>query len=216
MWLRNRRVTLRDGTPVRKVAEKIDPETLLIDEQPIDFPEGMLLMLHKPLGYVCSHTAPSGENIYELLPEQWMQRNPQPTTVGRLDKETSGLILVTDLGSLVHTWTSPRHRKPKVYEVTVDAPLRKNLLKRFAKGDILMEGEAKPCLPADLEFKSETEARLTIYEGRYHPVRRMFKHFNYEVVALHRSRIGEFELGDLEPGQFRSLPLDAGLALAAG
>ncbi len=215
-WRRQGRLSLRDGSPIKNVSQKVSPQDLLIDEQPIEHLEGMFLILHKPLGYVCSHTAPVGENIYELLPELWMLRNPHPTTVGRLDKETSGLILVTDIGGIVHRWTSPRHRKPKVYEVTVDAPLRKNLIKRFAKGDILMEGEEKPCLPAELEFVEENKAILTIYEGRYHQVRRMFKHFNYEVVALHRSRIGDFELGDLQPGEFTALPLElADIAIEA-
>ncbi|NJM56826.1 MAG: rRNA pseudouridine synthase [Synechococcales cyanobacterium RU_4_20] len=208
-WLRQGRVTLVDGSVVKNPALKVDPQALLIDEQTIDHPEGLFLMLHKPLGYVCSHTAPPGENIYELLPELWMARNPQPTTVGRLDKETSGLILVTDLGEVVHRWTSPRYRKPKVYEVTVDAPLRSSLIKRFAKGDIVLEGEEKPCLPAELVFVTEHKASLTLYEGRYRQVRRMFKHFNYEVLALHRSRIGDFELGNLQPGAFCVLPLES-------
>jgi 16S rRNA pseudouridine516 synthase len=209
-WLRQGRVTLADASAVKNSALKIDPLELLIDELPIDHPEGFLLMLNKPLGYVCSHTAPPGENIYELLPELWMARNPQPATVGRLDKETSGLILVTDVGAIVHRWTSPRHHTPKVYEVTVDAPLRKSLIKRFTKGDILLEGEEKPCLPAELEIVEEQKAILTLYEGRYHQVRRMLKHFNYQVLALHRSRIGDFELGDLKPGEFCALPLEAG------
>jgi 16S rRNA pseudouridine516 synthase len=141
------------------------------------------------------------------LPEQWLKRNPPVTTIGRLDKDTTGVLLITDGGDLVHRWTSPKHKVIKVYEVTVNADLPPTLAELFAAGTLMLEGEDKPCAPARLEILSPREARLELTEGRYHQVKRMFASQGCEVVQLHRSRFGEFGLGDLPPGRWKHLPL---------
>jgi 16S rRNA pseudouridine516 synthase len=205
-WIRRGRVTV-DGTPVNEPDKKFPPEAVRIDGDPIDCPEGILALLHKPAGYVCSHDEREGSTIYELLPERWSHRNPPPTTIGRLDKDTTGVLLVTDLGDLVQRWTSPRHKVPKIYEVTVRSELSPELVDLFASGSLLLEGEAKPCEPAQLKILSAHEASLEITEGRYHQVKRMFATRGCEVTRLHRSRFGEYELQDLKPGQWRLLPL---------
>ena len=174
----------------------------------MDHPDGLLLLLNKPLGLVCSHEAREGPNVYSLLPERWRRRNPQVTSVGRLDKDTSGLLLLTDLAPLVHRLTSPKHKVPKVYRATVDSDLKQELVSRFASGTLRLEGEEEPCAPAELKILSAREAELTLTEGRFHQVRRMFAESGATVLALHRARFGELELGEVAPGTWRELPLD--------
>ena len=191
--------------PAAKVKDKTgDPERKLA-------PGGLLALFHKPAGYVCSHDGRDGPTIYELLPARWTRRHPPLTSVGRLDRDTTGLLLLTDDGALVQRWTSPRHKVPKVYEVSVDADLRPELIALFASGKLLLEGEDKPCLAAKLEILSAREARLELIEGRYHQVKRMFASQGLNVTRLHRSRFGQFELGELQPGQWRLLSLPAPL-----
>jgi 16S rRNA pseudouridine516 synthase len=121
--------------------------------------------------------------------------------VGRLDKETSGLILMTDDGDLLHKIISPKHHVPKRYVVSLDRPLNGTEGATFAAGDLLLEGETKPLLPAELEVTGERSAILTLHEGRYHQVRRMFAAIGNHVTALHRDQIGALTLPeDLAPG----------------
>ena len=193
------------GEIVRDVAYKAEPRDLLIDGEPIDHPDGILIMLHKPLGHVCSHDSAEGVRIYDLLPDEWLYRDPQPVSVGRLDRDTSGLILVTDETALVHRLTSPKHKVAKTYQVRVDKPLRDELIAAFAAGTLMLEGEKSACLPAELRIVDELHAELAITEGKYHQVRRMFAAFDYHVETLHRSQVGGLTLGDLEPGEWRDL-----------
>lgn len=206
-WLKAGRV--RCGQQVlTRGDQKVAVHEVLVDDRPIDFPDGLLLLLHKPLGRVCSHEAAEGETVYGLLPPQWMARTPRPETVGRLDKDTSGLLLVTDDGQLLHRWTSPRHKVEKVYEVTLAGDtLREELVALFASGTLLLDGEEKPCLPARLECLDSTHARLTLTEGKYHQVRRMFAVCGLTVVALHRSRFGPYTLEGLAEGQWRAVEM---------
>jgi 16S rRNA pseudouridine516 synthase len=194
------------GTVVKDESAKVSAENVTVRGEVLEAIEGLLALFHKPTGYVCSRSDGEGPTIYELLPARWSLRNPPVTSVGRLDKDTSGLLLITDRGDLVQKWTSPKSVIEKTYEVTVDKPLSPNLIDIFAKGDLLLRGEDKPCLPARLEIISELHARLTITEGRYHQVRRMFASQVWHVKQLHRSRFGEHELGDLKPGEWRILP----------
>jgi 16S rRNA pseudouridine516 synthase len=142
-----------------------------------------------------------------LLPERWSRRNPPLTTIGRLDRDTTGVLLLTDLGELVHRWTSPRHKIPKLYEVTVDAPLKEDLIQIFKSGELQLSGEDKPCLPAALEIVDAHHATLELNEGRHHQVKRMFAHHGYQVLRLHRSRFGDFDVSGLNPGQWKVLSL---------
>jgi 16S rRNA pseudouridine516 synthase len=169
----------------------------------------LLLLLHKPVGLVCSHEAREGPNVYSLLPPRWRERNPPVTSIGRLDKDTSGLLLLTDQSELVHRLTSPKHKVPKVYRATVGADLSPALIPLFASGTLVLKDEQTPCAPAELKILSPREAELTLTEGRYHQVRRMFASQGLEVLTLHRARFGRLELGDLPAGQWRKLPPDA-------
>ncbi|WP_424443817.1 pseudouridine synthase [Phenylobacterium hankyongense] len=190
-----------------------------VDGAALDPPPGMALMLHKPLGVTCSHKE-AGPLVYDLLPGRWRTREPAISTVGRLDKDTSGLLLLTDDGGLLHRIISPKRHVSKRYLASLARPLEGHEAERFASGELMLEGEDKPLLPARLEPLSERQAWLTISEGRYHQVRRMFAAVGNHVEALHRDRIGGLDLpSDLAPGVFRLMGPDdiaAVFAPAAG
>ena len=207
-WVDAGRVTVA-GKAVEDPGRKAAADEVRVDGEPLDHPEGLLLVLHKPLGLVCSHEEREGPNVYSLLPARWRRRNPIVTSIGRLDKETSGLLLLTDQSLLVHQLTSPKHKVPKVYRATVDRDLSPELPPLFAGGTLLLPGEPKPCAPAQLAILAPREAALTLTEGRYHQVRRMFAATGATVVTLHRERFGDLDLGGLAPGQWRELPLDS-------
>ena len=206
-WIDDGRVTLR-GQPADDVAQKVAAPDVRVDGELLDHPDGLLLLLHKPLGLVCSHDNREGPNVYSLLPERWRQRNPTVTSIGRLDKDTSGLLLLTDQSPLVHRLTSPKHKVPKTYHATVDRDLPPDLAVLFGSGTLMLEGEKSPCAPAELRILAPREAEVVLTEGRYHQVRRMFAAAGCTVLTLHRERFGALDLGDLSPGQWRELPLD--------
>ena len=201
-WIKAGRVLV--GAAVAKSpSDKATPTNVIVDGEPVEHPHGILALLHKPAGYVCSHDSDEGPTIYDLLPPRWLARNPAVTSIGRLDKDVTGALLVTDDGELVHRWTSPKHKVAKIYEVTVAENLPENLAELFASGTLTLEGEDKPCLPARVEILGARQARLEIIEGRYHQVKRMFASQGCPVVRLHRSRFGDFTADDLAPGEWR-------------
>ncbi|MBV1702087.1 MAG: rRNA pseudouridine synthase [Hyphomicrobiales bacterium] len=180
-------------------------QRMLVDGEALDPPPGMALMLHKPLGVTCSHKE-AGPLVYGLLPARWRRRDPAISTVGRLDKETSGLLLLTDDGALLHRIISPRAQIAKRYLVHVATALKGDEAQRFAKGDLMLEGEDTPLLPAEFQPLSAMTGYLTLHEGRYHQVRRMFAAIGNHVEALHRDRIGGLDLpNELAPGQYQLL-----------
>jgi len=197
-----------DGAPARKIDAKVDatadlPQRLFVEGRPVDPPPPLTLMLHKPLGVVCSHREP-GRSVYELFPRRWRARQPVLSTIGRLDGDTSGLLLVTDDGALLHKIISPKNHVPKRYHATLARPLAGAEEEVFAAGALMLEGEDKPLAPARLEVLTPTTAWLTITEGRYHQVRRMFTAVGNHVEALHRDRVGGLDLpGDLEASYYR-------------
>ncbi len=208
-WIKAGRV--RIGAAVAKShSDKALPANVLIDGQPVEHPHGILALLHKPAGCVCSHDSAEGPTVFDLLPPRWLARNPPVTTIGRLDKDATGALLITDDGELVHRLTSPKHKVPKLYEVTVAADLPPGIADTFAAGTLVLEGEDKPCLPARLELLGPREARLEITEGRYHQVKRMFASQGCPVTRLHRTRFGEHTADDLAPGEWRMLPVGEG------
>jgi 16S rRNA pseudouridine516 synthase len=206
-WVADGRVTVQ-GAVADDFGAKADPADVRVDGEPLDHPGGLLLLLHKPVGLVCSHDGREGPDIYSLLPERWRRRNPPVTSIGRLDKDTSGLLLLTDLSPLVHRLTSPKHKVPKVYRATLDREPAPGLAELFASGTLRLDQEDTPCAPATLKMLGPREAELTLTEGRYHQVRRMFAATGSTVLALHRARFGDLELGALPAGQWRELPPD--------
>ncbi len=202
LWVKRGRVCHR-GVTVTSPAAKVEPAEVEVDGLPVPFPKGLYIALNKPLGCTCSHRE-AGRLVYDLLPAQWMQRNPQPATVGRLDKETSGLLLITDDGSFIHALTSPRRHVEKLYAFTTATPVPPEAVARFASGEFMLEGEKTPCLPATLRLTGECSGELVLHEGRYHQVRRMLAAVGAPVLTLQREAIGSLRLADLhlEPGEW--------------
>ncbi|MBU1538561.1 MAG: pseudouridine synthase [Alphaproteobacteria bacterium] len=199
-----------DGADLTDVSKRIAvtpdlPARMEVDGQPLDPPPGLVMMLHKPLGMTCSRKE-DGALVYDVLPPRWRRRDPAISTIGRLDKQTTGLLLLTDDGDLLHRVISPKRHVAKVYRATLARPLDGSEGDVFAAGGLVLEGEDKPLSPAVLEALSPTEARLTVTEGRYHMVRRMFAAVGNHVEGLHRERVGGLALpDDLAPGDWRLL-----------
>jgi 16S rRNA pseudouridine516 synthase len=202
--IRNGWLTRRDGSAVG-LDDDYTHDDLLVDDEPIDPAQGFLILLNKPIGYTCSTKDP-GRVVYDLLPERFRYRNPVLSTVGRLDRDTSGLLMLTDDGQLLHRIISPKAELPKVYEVELAEYLRGDEAALFAAGTLLLESETTPLAPAVMETIDARHARLTLIEGRYHQVRRMFAATGNRVLSLHRSRAGRLDLEGLEPGQWRIVP----------
>lgn len=175
-----------------------------VDGEPLDPPPGSALLFNKPVGYVCS-VKEANQLIYELLPPRFRDRSPVMAPVGRLDRDSSGLLLLTDDGQLNHRVTSPKTHLPKTYEATLASPLRGDEASVFASGTMMLESETEPLKPVELTVLGEKHARLILTEGRYHQVRRMFAAVGNHVETLHRTAIGKLELGDLPSGQWREL-----------
>lgn len=212
-WIKEGWITI-DGEPATSPAQKVLPEAILLEGEPLDHPNGLTVIYHKPLGSVCSRKE-QGRLIYEDFPERWIDRKPPLSPVGRLDKETSGLLIVTDDGQLNHLLTSPKHHISRSYHVTLAEPLRGDEAALFASGELMLEGEETPCLPAEMSALGEREAELVLHEGRYHQARRMFACTGNHVTALARTRIGALALAEtgLAAGEYRSIEPDALLAM---
>ncbi len=204
-----------DGADLTDVSKRIAvtpdlPARMEIDGEPLDPTPGLVMMLHKPLGMTCSRKE-DGALVYDVLPPRWRRRDPAISTIGRLDKQTTGLLLLTDDGDLLHRVISPKRHVAKVYRATLARPLVGTEGDVFAAGGLVLEGEDKPLSPAVLEVLSPTPegravARLTVTEGRYHMVRRMFAAVGNHVEGLHRERVGGLSLpDDLAPGEWRLL-----------
>ncbi|HHW4678668.1 MAG TPA: pseudouridine synthase [Xylella sp.] len=203
-WLfREGRVTDIEGE-VLYADDQVQHTAVRLDGEPLDPPPGLVVMLHKPAGYICS-TKDTGRLVYDLLPLRFRLRSPLLSTVGRLDSDTSGLLLLTDDGALLHRMISPKAHLPKVYEATLVQPLRGDEAALFASGTLVLDGDKKPLQPADMDVLGPCQVRLTLYEGRYHQVRRMFGAMGNRVETLHRSRIGGLGLDGVPEGQWRVL-----------
>ena len=188
-------------------------DDLRFDGEPLDPAPGMVILMNKPAGFTCSRQD-QGRLVYELLPPRFLMRDPPLSSVGRLDADTTGLLLFTDDGKLLHRLISPKSEMPKVYEATLARPLEGHEAELFASGTLMLRGEDKPLLPATLEVTGERTARLTITEGRYHQVRRMFAAAGNHVEALHRAAFGSLTLGGLPEGEWRLLTAEEIATLA--
>ncbi|MBB5016358.1 pseudouridine synthase [Rehaibacterium terrae] len=200
------RVTDADGE-VLYADDQVPHAAVRIDGEPLDPAPGVTIALHKPVGVTCS-TRDQGRLVYDLLPPRFRLRRPVLSTVGRLDRDTSGLLLLTDDGQLLHRIISPRAQVAKVYEATLAADLRGDEGALFAAGTLLLEGEKTPLAPATLDVLGPRHVRLTLTEGRYHQVRRMFAATGNHVETLHRVAVGGLTLDGLAPGEWRVLDAD--------
>ena len=196
------RVTV-DGAVERDPGRKVDPkfQTVALDAAPLGGRRRVVLMLHKPAGYVTATSDARERTVMELLPPEYKHMDLNP--VGRLDKETEGLLLFTNDGALLHRLISPRQEVPKVYYARHEGQASAEDVLAFEKGLELRDGTK--CLPAALEPLGPGESRITVREGKYHQVRRMMASRGMTVHYLQRQREGGLELGDLAPGESREL-----------
>lgn len=177
-----------------------------VDAEPLDPLPGLVIALNKPIGYTCSTRDPS-RLVYDLLPPRFRLRRPIVSSVGRLDRDTSGLLLLTDDGQLLHRIISPRAQVAKVYQAQLAEDLRGDEVALFASGSLMLDSETEPLAAAQLVVIGPRQARLTLTEGRYHQVRRMFAASGNAVTALERIAMGNLRLAELglEPGAWRIL-----------
>ena len=194
-------LTRSDGSRFKKASDKVEPEEVRLDGQPLD-PMELLIMMHKPSGYTCSHRD-RPPLIFELLPERFAVRDPKLSCVGRLDKDTTGLILLTDNGQLLHRLISPNWKVEKVYEVETALDITDEQVERLAAGGWCLPDDDKPLAPARCRKTGDRSLDLVLTEGRYHQVKRMLEAVGNPLTRLHRSRFAEWELGDLAPGEWR-------------
>lgn len=178
-----------------------DGLVFVVAGQPWSYRARALVLLHKPLGYECSTKPRHHPSVLALLPAPLRERGVQP--VGRLDADTTGLLLLTDDGTLIHRLTSPKHHVAKVYEVTCKHDLAPDTVARLLAG-VVLDDDPRPVRASACEAISERQLRLTLTEGRYHQVKRMVAAAGNRVQALHRSAFGAWTLpADLAPGAWR-------------
>jgi len=207
-WIREGIVEVA-GNIATSSNQKVRASEVSLEGKPLDHPHGLHVIYHKPPGQVCSRKEES-DLVYAAFPERWLDRKPAFSPVGRLDKETSGLLLFTDDGQLNHRLTSPKYHISKTYAVTLARSLRNDASDILASGTLMLEEEDKPCLPAELQCDDAQHVRITLHEGRYHQARRMFAALDNHVESLARSHIGHLSLAQtgLLAGQWLSIPAD--------
>ncbi|MDQ6955117.1 MAG: pseudouridine synthase [Mariprofundaceae bacterium] len=215
-WVRSGWVTV-DGNMAKSASQKVLPSQLMLEGKPLDHANGLTLIYHKPLHAVCSRKE-DGQLIYAAFPERWLARKPALSSVGRLDKETSGLLILTDDGQLNHQLTSPKHDISKTYAVTLAEALKGDEVVKLASGTLMLEADDRPCKAAELEVTGDNTANLTLYEGRYHQVRRMFAALGNHVSILERTHIGLLSLSSLQlkAGEYRTLEPELLLQMVVG
>ncbi|MDP2257021.1 MAG: 16S rRNA pseudouridine(516) synthase [Polaromonas sp.] len=199
------------GVPCSDPAVEFETEGLQFSVQgvPWEFHEKAYLMLHKPAAYECSQKPSTYPSIYTLLPAPIRQRGGGAAAgvqaVGRLDQDTTGLLLLSDDGKFIHRMSSPKHHVPKVYDVVVKHAVDEKQIQKLLAG-VVLDDDPKPVRAAACEKTGELQLSLTLTEGKYHQVKRMVAAVGNRVEGLHRSRIGALPLpADLKPGEWRWL-----------
>lgn len=191
-----------DGRVERDPSAKVDPSACLItvEGQPLSYRRYVYVMMNKPAGIVCVSRDPRERTVVDLLPPQWRQRGLFPA--GRLDKDTTGMVILTDDGDFAHRMLAPRRHVPKRYRARLDGTVTSAVCEAFAGGMTLANGEV--CLPALCEPQGEHAALVTLNEGKYHQIKRMFAACGLHVTALERLSMGALALDpSLEPGEYR-------------
>lgn len=192
-----------DGRIVSSSSEKADPMTMLltVDGKPLEFKRNLYLVLNKPKGYVSATEDREHPTVLELVPQEYRGRDLFPA--GRLDRDTTGLMIITDDGVLAHNILAPKKHVPKRYHVELDIPVTEEMRLGFSEGVMLNDGV---CKAADLIKTGEKTAEVTLREGRYHQIKRMFGCFGAEVLELKRFGMGKLSLPeDLAEGECREM-----------
>lgn len=191
------------GEPAQKPDQKAEWSDLTWDDQPLD-PDPLWILLNKPAGLTCSHRD-AGPLVYEIFPERYLARKPALSSVGRLDRDTTGVLLFTTDGGALHRMTSPRSQIDKVYRAELTRQPGESELDRVRAGGWTLEGDDKPLLPCQAQIIGPLTVELVLQEGRYHQVKRMWSALDNPVISLHRERFGPFVCGELKAGEYRLL-----------
>lgn len=169
----------------------------------LPFRESLYVAFHKPPDCECSHAPGHHRSVFSFFPEPFLNRGLE--AVGRLDADTTGLLLLSDSGDFIHHLTSPKRHVAKTYRVDLKHPIKPEQIEKLTAG-VDLRGDEEPTRPAQLEMENEKRCRITLTEGRYHQVKRMFGHFNNKVLRLHRESMGPLHLDNaLKPGEYRAL-----------
>jgi 23S rRNA pseudouridine2605 synthase len=198
----NGRVQVNGAAP--SVGQAVaDTDTVTLDNRPITpAVNTVTIMLNKPVGYVVSRDGQGSPTIYVLLPYEYQQLNP----IGRLDKNSSGLLLLSNDGELAHKLTHPSFKKTKVYEVALQIPLKPLHRQMISDRGITLEDGVSQLQLERIADGDDKQWRVRMHEGRNRQIRRTFNSLGYGVVQLHRTHLGEYTLGDLESGTLKHLP----------
>jgi len=203
--IRNKKVLI-NGEIVTKNDVKIEStkDIITINNKILSIKKNIYLMVNKPKGYVSATIDKQYPTVLDLVPTEYSHRNLFPA--GRLDKDTTGLMIITDDGNFAHDILSPSKHVSKTYKVTVDIPLTPEMIVKFKEGIVLNDGVCKSAL---LEITGENTATVILTEGRYHQIKRMFGCFGAKVVELERTAMGKFNLpGDLKQGECKELSIE--------
>lgn len=203
--IKKKRITI-NGEIILKSDIKVNPEidVIKIDNQELKVSKNIYLVLNKPTGYISATVDKTTQTVLDLVPSIYLHRNLFPA--GRLDKDTTGLMIITDDGTFAHEILSPKKHVNKTYNVTIDIPITNEMAKGFKNGIKLNDGE---CKSATLEITGDYTAIVTLTEGRYHQIKRMFGCYNAKVTKLQRIAIGNLKLPDnLKLGECRELTED--------
>ncbi len=193
-----------NGAVCRDSARKIDPESdcVALDGQAVAYYRHIYIMLDKPAGILCVSRDPHAQTVVDLLPEEWRRRDLFPA--GRLDKDTTGMVLLTDDGEYAHRMLAPKKHIPKLYTATLDRPVDGATCLAFAQGMTLENGDV--CQPAICRPIADNRAEVVLREGKYHQIKRMFAACGFHVEALHRDAMGALMLDpSLAPGESQIL-----------
>lgn len=196
------RIKINDDI-VKKVNEKIDIEKsiIYIDNEKLEFKKNIYLILNKPKGYISATEDRSQKTVLDLIPEKYFRKGLFPA--GRLDKDTTGMMIITDDGEFAHNILAPKKHIRKTYKVTIDINIDENMVKQFEKGIVLKD---HICCPAIIKVQNNHTALVTITEGKYHQIKRMFGCFGAKVLELHRIAMGNLNLpNDLSEGECREI-----------
>ena len=191
---------------VKKAEEKVDIENSIIsiDNINLNFKKNLYLILNKPKGYISATEDRNQKTVLELVPDEYKRKGLFPA--GRLDKDTTGMMIITDDGGFAHDILSPKKHIAKTYRVTIDIEITEKMKREFEKGIVLKD---HVCCPAIIRVENENTALITITEGKYHQIKRMFGCFGAKVVELHRIRMGNLDLPfDLKQGECRELTIE--------
>jgi 16S rRNA pseudouridine516 synthase len=215
VWLKRNNVSLQhpDGRQekIKNVHHMVNPDQVLLDGKPLPYYPPVTILVNKPKGFICStkRDSKSSNIVQDLLPKRMTQINPPLSFAGRLDSDVTGLLLMSQDGDFVHRIISPKRKKtmPKVYEVLLLDALSGNEADVFASGTIVLRNEKEPLRPALLEVvnkKTMKHVRVTLFEGRYHQISRMFAYLGKKVESIHRISIGPFQIPEnLEEGTWQ-------------